>query len=327
MNGWQRRWKTVLWLLVVLMGGCERDTETSRHYDYKIAAIVFQEDQFFRLNELGMKAAAAKHNVDLQVGNSFGALDQEIALVEGYIAAKVNAIVISPLSVKGSVQALRQAHEHRIKVITYNGFIDAPFPEVSVESDQVELGSNTGKVAANYVATKLGGKAKVAMIEFVSQALEQGKMRPDGFRNEITQLPGVEIVTEQDAWLAPHATSVVESILTAHPDLNVIWAANEGGTVGATLAVKNRRKAGKVAVFGTDMNKQIAEFLLSEDNILQAVTGQKPYDMGHLAVEMAVRVLKGEEVPKKIYTPSVLYSRDKPEAVNQYLAELGQLSK
>jgi hypothetical protein len=48
------------------------------------------------------------------------------------------------------------------------------------------------------------------------------------------------------------------------PDLDAIWAANEGGTAGAVIAVKNAGKAGKVAVFGTDMSEQLARFLLEE---------------------------------------------------------------
>jgi ABC-type sugar transport system substrate-binding protein len=152
-------------------------------------------------------------------------------------------------------------------------------------------------------------------------------MRPDGFLIPMRKLPGVKIVTEQDAWKTADATTVVENILTAHPDLTMVWGANEGGTLGSVLAVKNKGMAGKVVVFGTDMSKQTAEFLLSDDNILQAVTGQKPFDMGHMAVEMAVKILKGEKVDKKVFTPLVLYSRDKPEEVKKYLVELEKLTK
>ena len=119
----------------------------------------------------------------------------------------------------------------------------------------------------------------------------------------------------------------VESILTAHPEVNVIWAANEGGTVGAVNAVKAHGSAGKVVVFGTDMSEQLADFLLADDNVLQAVTAQKPYDMGSMAVQTAVKVLKGEPVEKKVLLPGVLYSRSDLAAVKAIKAQLQELVK
>jgi ABC-type sugar transport system substrate-binding protein len=152
-------------------------------------------------------------------------------------------------------------------------------------------------------------------------------MRVGGFKSEISKLPGVKIVAEQDAWLAEQAVKKAGDILTAHPGINVIWSMNEGGTVGAVMAVKNAGKAGKVAVFGTDNSEQLANFLLDDDNILQAVTGQSPFEIGSLAVDAAVSALKGEKVEKKVSLPGVLMSRDNPEEARRFKARLKELSK
>jgi ABC-type sugar transport system substrate-binding protein len=158
-------------------------------------------------------------------------------------------------------------------------------------------------------------------------APEPASQRAGGFEESVKSLPGVEIVARQDAWLAPKAVTVVENILTAHPDVNIIWAANEGGTVGAVMAVKNAGKAGKVVVFGTDISEQIGGFLLSPDNILQAVTGQKPFDIGGMAVETAVKTAKGETVEKKVALPGILLTREKPDEATKYLDYLRGLTK
>jgi ABC-type sugar transport system substrate-binding protein len=115
---------------------------------------------------------------------------------------------------------------------------------------------------------------------------------------------------------------VVENILTAHPDVSVIWAANEGGTVGAVTAVNNKGKAGKVFVFGTDISNQLASFLLAEDGVLIGVTGQQPYQMGVTALESSIEILKGKEFPARIVIPSVSYIRDKPNEVKDYLEKM-----
>jgi ABC-type sugar transport system substrate-binding protein len=294
---------------------------------YKIAGIGFQNDQFFKIIEFGMKDAAKKNDVDLALGNSGGALDKEIALVDTYIGQKMDAIVIAPYNQKASVAALRRAYDSGVKIVTYDSFIEADFPVSNIKSDQVALGKATGEEAVRYIQEKMGGKAKVAIISYLALLPEPAGQRTKGFEDEIKKLPGVEVVARQDAWMAEKGVGVVEGILTAHPEVNLIWAANEGGTVGAVTAVRNAGKAGKIAVFGTDISDQMAGFLLADDNILQAVTGQKPFEIGSQALETAVKALKNEPVEKAVRLPGVLFTRRQPEEVKKYQAYLRGLSQ
>ncbi len=323
-----------LTLLASTLCGCNRQPHSgsgaangASHGGVKIASIGLQEDQFYRLIDLGMKDKAQKLGVDLSVGNSSGSLDKEISLIDAFTAQKVKAIVIAPQSVKASIAALQRAHDSGIKIVTYDAHIDADFPESDVRSDMISLGSLTGKEAVDYINTKMGGKAKVAIIAYMSLAAETSGQRLKGFKDEITKLPGVQIVAQQDAWLAPNAVTTVEAILTAHPEVNLIWAANEGGTVGSVTAVKNSAKAGKVVVFGTDISEQLADFLLADDNILQAVTGQKPFEIGSMAIDRAYQVTQGAKVDKQVTTSGLLFTRRKPDDVKKYRDYLHGLAK
>jgi ABC-type sugar transport system substrate-binding protein len=309
-----------------LVAGCNQQP-ASESGQPKIGAIVLQEDQFFRLNEFGMRDAAKELGVELMVNNSFGTLDKEIALIDTYMANQVAALVVPPQSAQSSIPALQRAFERGIPVVTYDSYIDADFAASNVRSDQISLGSTTGDAAVTFIQEKLGGNAKVGLVEYVSLAPEPGGQRVKGFKDKIAALPGVEIVTEQDAWLAPEATVLVENMLTAHPEINVLWAANEGGTVGAVNGVISKGRAGQVFVFGTDMSEQIGGFLLAEDNVLQAVTGQKPYDIGHQALTAAVKAMRGEAVEKKVVMPGNLFARSKPDEVNAYVTLLKDLTK
>ena len=293
----------------------------------RIAGIVFQEDQFFRLVLFGMRDAAKKNGVELLEANSANKLDKEVELINTYIASNVDAIVISPLSAKASVGGLERAKQKGITIITDNMTLESDVAASCIESDQFDIGASTGKAARAYIESKLGGKAKVAILAFQSQLPEQSSMRTNGFKSEISKLPGVKIVAEQDAWLAEQAVKKVGDILTANPDVTIIWAANEGGTVGAVMAVKNAGKAGTIAVFGTDTSDQLADFLLDDANVLQAITGQRPFEIGSMAVEAAVKVLKGEKVEKKVSLPGFLMTRERPNEVRQFKERLKELSK
>jgi len=307
-----------------VLTGCDRKG-TGGPARPRIAGIVFQQDQFFRLIQFGMRDAAKKGGAELLEGNSANKPDKEIQLVNTYIARGVDAIVISPLSATASVAGLKRAKAKGVEIITYNSTVEGDIPAAYIESDPHDLGAQTGRAAVKYINEKLGGKAKVAILAFKSQLPEQSDARTGGFKSEVTKLPGVEIVAEQDAWEAEPAKKKAGYIFTANPDLDIIWSANEGGTVGSVLAVKNEGKAGRIAVFGTDTSEQLAAFLLSKDNILQAVTGQKPFEIGARAVETALDVLAGRPVKKKVSMSGVLLSRDDPEGVRAFQKRLKEL--
>jgi ABC-type sugar transport system substrate-binding protein len=301
--------------------GCGSKTETGPK-PIRMAGIIFQEDQFFRLIQLGMKDAAKKNNVELLDGNSDNKPDKEFQLVQTYTAQGVDAVIISPLSKTGSVAALKQANDKGIVVVTNNTTIAADFVSADVECSADDLGEQTGKAAVKYINEKLGGKAKIAVLAFKSQVAEQSDARTGGFKKQVLSLPGVTIVAEQDAWLSDMAVKKAGDILTANPDIDIIYGANEGGTTGAVLAVKNAGKAGKVAVFGTDVSQQALDFLLSPDNILQAITAQKPFEMGQQSVEMALKALHHETFDKTLMLNGTCLTRDDPDGVKAYAKQL-----
>lgn len=311
--------------VAVLFAGCGGGQEAADEKKLKIAGIIFQEDQFFRLIQFGMQNAADKAGVELLLANSAGRPDKEIQLVNTYIARGVDAIVISPLSAKASATALKRAKDKGIVVVTYNSTVDGDIAVSYIESDQADLGRQTGLVAKRYIEEKLGGKAKIATLAFKTQLAEQSDARRNGFVDVVGKLPGVEFVAEQDAWLPEMAIKKAGDILTANPDVNIIWSANEGGTVGSVMAVKNAGKQGQVTVFGTDASEQLVEMALADDEILQAITTQTPFELGTKAIESAVAALNGEKVEARIVMDGVLVARENPDAVRNFGIRLKEL--
>lgn len=290
-----------------------------------VGVVLMQQDQFFRLNEAGMREAAEGMGVDLRVQNAAGALDKEVAIVETFVTQRARAILVSPLSSEASIPALKAAHDAGIHVITYNNGLAADFPVFSITSDQRSLGATSGLAARALVESKLGGKAKIALIGFRSQLPEQGGARQDGFKSAFDGMAGVEFIAEQDAWEAPQAANVVGELLVKKPD--IVWAANEGGTVGAVTAVRNAGLQGQVVVFGTDSSTQIIDFLLADDGVLHAVTAQAPLDMGRRAVAAAVKAVKNEPVEKTALLSGILFSRDQPDLLRAERARLEAASR
>jgi ribose transport system substrate-binding protein len=96
------------------------------------------------------------------------------------------------------------------------------------------------------------------------------------------------------------AMAVTENILTANPDLNGIFAANEPGAIGVSRAVKARGLAGKIKIVAFDASPLEIEML--RNGTIQGLIVQNPYNMGYTAVKACIDVLHGKKIAKRIDT-------------------------
>lgn len=289
-----------------------------------IAGIVFQQDQYMKTVQMGMKTETQKLGIDLLDANSDNKLEKESQLIDTYIARGVNAIALSPLSKDGSIPAIKKAVDAKITVITWGTTINGDLAHASVISSDRDLGNSTGKEAKAFLEKNASGrKVKAAVIAFKSLLPEQSGNRTEGFLEVVKD--NIEVVATQDAWLTEKAIAVASDIITANPDIELIYAANEGGTIGAVQAVKKAGKEGKIFVFGIDGTQQLANMLLDPDNVLQAVTAQQPYEVGRLAIDAANNILDGKQVEKTIMVPVLGLTRNNPEGVKSFLEQLKTL--
>lgn len=289
--------------------------------DRAIAGIVFQQDQYMKTVQMGMAAEAKAAGVELLDANSDNKLEKETQLIDTYIARGVQAIALTPLSADGSIPAIQKAVDAGIIVVTWGSTINSDLAVASITTSNMDLGANTGMEASAFLkAMAPDRKVKIATVAFKSLLPEQSNDRVNGFLEKVADQ--VEVVSSQDAWLTEKAISVVSDILTANPDIEMIYAANEGGTIGAVQAVKNAGLAGKVFVFGIDGTEQLANMLLDPDNILQAVTAQKPFEVGTLAIKAANDALDGKTVVKDQAVPVLSLARGNPDGVNAFLSDL-----
>lgn len=306
-------------LAVSVLGGCAGAKKDITKM--KVAGVVFQEDQFMKTMTQGYQDAAKAAGVVCLTANTSNDQAKEVELINTYITQKVDGIAIAAYSKDASVVALEKADKAGVKVAVTNiDLANAPFIVGGYTSDNKQIGAGVGAAAAKFIKEKLGGKANIAILQFKSQVPDQSAARVDGFKSEIAKLgDSAKFVADQDAWLADKAVTVAGDLLTANPDINIIFAANDGGTKGAVNAVKNAGLAGKVFVFGIDVDPQVIEMLKSDDNILQASNGQDPYTMGFKAMETLISALKGQDVSaskgKTIIVPGKLADRSNPDSL------------
>ena len=294
----------------------------------KVAGVVFQEDQFMKLLQLGYKDAAIKAGFDFYPGNTNGDAAKESEFLNTYVTQGYKGVAISPISEGASMKVIADAANKGLLVgISNFTLTNAPFITGAFTSDNYDLGKTCGQAAAAFINEKLGGKANIAILQFKSLLPEQSSARVNGFLDQVKNLPGVTIIADQDAWLQDKAITVGGDIITAQGDkLNMIFAANEGGTIGATMAVKNAGKVGKIFVFGFDGSEQMVQLLKDPANVLQAAIAQDPYSIGFKTMESLAKAIKGEDYSdtkgKTIIVPGILLERKNPAGLDAFLADL-----
>jgi len=279
-----------------------------------------------KLLQMGYKDTAEKAGFDFYPGNTNGDAAKEAEFLNTYVTQGYKGVAISPISEEASLKVLTDAANKGLLIGISNHEFKLPFLTGAFTSDNYNLGSTVGKAAVKYIQEKLGGKAKIAIVQFKTLLPEQSGARSKGFLDQVKVLPGVSVVTDQDAWMQDKAITIAGDIITAHGDVNLIFAANEGGTIGSTMAVKNAGKAGKIAVFGFDGSEQMVQLLKDPANVLQAAIAQDPYNIGVKTMESVIKAVKGEDYSstkgQSFIIPGILLERANPAGLDAFLADL-----
>ncbi len=228
----------------------------------------------------------------------------QISIVEDYINKRVDAIVLAACDANALVSVIKKADAAGIPVITIDSGVNSDIPKSFVATDNVLAAEK----AADALAELLNKKGQVALIPFVPGAATS-IMRENGFKNGLQTYPDMELVSVQYSQSdAERAMAVTEDILTGHPELDGIFAANEAGAIGCASALKSRGMTGKIKLVGFDASPNEIQAL--KEGTIQALVVQNPFRMGYLGVKAAVNVLEGKPVEKRIDTGVTIVTLD-----------------
>ena len=257
---------------------------------------------YFQSSVAGGQRAADELGVELIVLDPQADATRQVTLVEDCIARQVDAIVLDPIESNSLMGPIGQAQDAGIPMVTLDTYIDHPNVLTLIGVPQFEASREFGRYVAGYIAGAMGGEAKVGLMIASS---EVQLARRDGFLAALEALPGVEIVAEGDGRnILEVATAEAENMLTAHPDINVIYATGDPQLQGGLAAGLSQGR--DIAFFGWDDIPQpfIAPL---EDGRLVGLLKQSPDYGGEQAVRLLVQHLNGEAIPSNLsYNPSVV---------------------
>lgn len=226
--------------------------------------------------------------------------EQQIQVVENFIAQRVNGIVLAPLDRKGLVVPVETAARGKIPVVIIDSGLESKSPASFVSTDNRE----GGRIAARNLGQMLGGKGNVIMLRYAvgSASTEQ---REEGFLEVMKKdFPGIKLLsTDQHAGATrDSAKRSAENLLNRFGrQVNGVFASNESAAAGMLLALRDAGLAGgKVKFVAFDSGETLNAGLKAGD--VQGMVVQNPMNMGYLGVKTMVAVLQGKKVDPVIDT-------------------------
>jgi ribose transport system substrate-binding protein len=226
---------------------------------------------------------------------------RQIQIVDSMIARRVDGIALAACDRKALTGVVDRAATANIPLTVFDSGLDSTNFMSFLATDNVE----GGRLGARTLGKLLGGKGEVGIIMHAPGSVSTSD-RETGFQEVMQkEFPGIKIVQSQFS-MGDRAKgmAVTENILTAHPEIDGLFASSEPSAIGATQAVKARNLAGKLKLVGFDSTDSMIEDMKA--GVLNAIVVQDPFKMGYEAVKTIADKLNGKQPPKHTDLPAVV---------------------
>ncbi|MEX0387291.1 sugar ABC transporter substrate-binding protein [Spiribacter onubensis] len=256
-----------------------------------------------------IEAAEANPDVEVVVMDAGGDVARQIQQMEDLIQQNVDAIIIWPTNGQAVIPAVRKAAQEDIPVIVTNSNIaEEGFDFVASFSgpDNITQGRRSAEIMCDKF-TEMGIEDEAQIVQITGQpgyttAIE----RAQGFEDRLPEVcPDVTLMeTQPGDWNREKSQTVMEAFLVKYDDIDGVYAGDDNMGVGALNAAKAAGRDGIIFVGAT--NFAVGYEAMDRGEYWGSIY-QSPVDDAEAALQTAIDVLNGEDVPFLNYfdTPKI----------------------
>lgn len=260
---------------------------------------------FWRIVEQGISVAAEEYSVDCEVTGpkSERDVDAQIALVEAAIAKKPDALILAADDYERLAPVCEKAAKAGILVVSMDSDVNFDGKKCFISTDNYHL----GKKLAELVNQSIGPDEKFGIMghmEGVTTATERRNGLLDNIPNAAERLAAIDYC-ESNEELGKRKTI---AMLKEHPEIKLMVGLNESSAIGVAYGIEEMGLAGEVKMVACDSSQVMIQ--LMENGTIQSFVIQNPFNMGYLSVKTTVDLLRGQTVPARVDTESVVITRE-----------------
>lgn len=241
----------VLLFIVSMFFSCEKTEEKNEGGIVLGFSQIGAESAWRNCNTRSVQEAAADAGIQLLFFNAEQKQENQIKAIRSFIAYQVDVIAFVPIVSEGWENVLEEAKDAGIPVLVCDREIavnDKTLYAGYIGTDSAEEGRN----AALFLADKFfgaesgelprGQEGAVKIVELRgTEGSSAASKRAEGFREILEEYPGFEIIYSASGdFLRSKGYELMCSILETFEDIDVIFSHNDGMTLGALDAMKER---------------------------------------------------------------------------------------
>lgn len=255
-----------------------------------------------------IKDEAAKRGVDLKFSDAQGKQENQFKAIRSFIAQGVDGIILAPKVETGWDQVLKEAREAKIPVVLVDRGVnvaDESLYTTLIASDFVA----EGKMAAEWLAKKTAGKAKIVELEGTPGSAPAND-RKKGFAEGIKAYPEMKVIAAQSAdFETGKGKEVMETLLQQHgANVSAVYAHNDNMALGAIEAIKaaGKKPGSDIVIVSIDGVKSAFTAMVAGE--LNCTVECNPL-LGPMAFDALEKAIKGESLPKKTVVQDKVYDQ------------------
>lgn len=305
---------TAAGLALLLLAGCGGNSDTTasdgaaKKYTIGYVSPPLTIQAFKQMHLGAVAADKALADVKVEVGTAAPTGDPftgMIPVIQNMLTRGVDIIVVPGIA--QLVPSLKRVAAAKVPIVFYaNAIPGSTLPKAAVYPDQLKGGLAIGKE----IRERLGGKGTLAIIRYPKGQYPIIDERVNGVLGAIKGSE-IKVASYLDVGCdsAEPAVRGVQNLLTRVPDIDAIFGECGTPALGAIQAIKQAGlPPSKIFVAGFDGLD--AEIKAIQEGPLGATVGQRFFDTGRLAVEIAHKVLNGQSVPALTDPGSFLITKE-----------------
>jgi ribose transport system substrate-binding protein len=254
----------------------------------------------------GIKAKAKElgYKTFMLAPQSGADIEGQMGMIQDVLTQDVDAIILSTHDEKAAALLVKRAVNKGVAVIIVNSDI-ADFPTRVHGVVGYRQRPGTRKIG-EYAIELVDGEAKIGVIE--GQPGYHSTERVGGFLDAIKQEEGMEVVASQPgAWNVEGGNKTGMDMLQAHPEIDMIFAANDYMAIGANTAAKALGKDDLI-ILGNDGDTQGLEEIYAGE--WTATVNTTPFEMGDKVLEVTQDCLAKEFDGFYVETPTEVVDKE-----------------
>lgn len=265
-------------------------------------------------NTKSIQESAKKAGITLKFSDAQQKQENQIKAIRGFIQQKVDVIAFSPVVESGWDTVLKEAKDAGIPVILTDRAVDSKdtsLYKTFLGSDFVKEGRSAGEwLTKEYADDK--GPVNIVELQGTTGSAPAND-RKAGFAEIVGKDDKFKVVASQTGdFTRAKGKEVMQAFLKSHKDIDVLYAHNDDMALGAIQAIEEAgKKPGKdIKIISIDGIKDA--FVAMTEGKINVVVECNPL-LGDQLMDLAKKVVDGQEVPQRVETEEGVFTQDQAE--------------